>query len=39
MAQIIDQEEGDFFIGWGMAGEWLRYTVNVLETGEGWGSG
>ncbi len=34
MAQIENQEEGDFYVGWIHAGEWLRYTVNVLETGE-----
>ncbi len=35
IAQIHDQEQGDFFVGWNTPGEWLRYTVNVLETGEG----
>lgn len=35
MGQIDDQEEGDFLIGWIIEGEWLRYTVHVLETGEG----
>jgi len=34
MKQIADQEEGDLFVGWVVSGEWLRYTVNVLETGE-----
>jgi len=39
MAQIEDQEAGDFFVGWIADGEWLRYTVNVLETGEGFSPG
>lgn len=34
MAQIADQDEGNFFVGWIVGGEWLRYSVNVLETGE-----
>jgi len=34
LAEISDQDPGDLLIGWIEAGEWVRYTVNVAETGE-----
>ena len=34
MCLTTDQEVEDIIIGWTAPGEWLRYTVNVVEPGE-----
>lgn len=30
----IDDDPGNYFLGWNGSGEWLRYSVNVLYDGE-----